>query len=44
MQGIMESKSASEQWNTLKLKAEKGEINPFVAAQTFWDLFRRNIQ
>lgn len=44
MQGIMESKSASEQWNILKLKAEKGEINPFVAAQTFWDLFRRNIQ
>lgn len=37
MQGIMNTKEASENWAQLKVKVEKGEINPFVAAQLFWD-------
>lgn len=37
MQGIMNSKQASEHWKELNLKVEKGELNPFVAAQLFWE-------
>lgn len=37
MEGIMQSRKASELWNKIKIKVEKGEINPFVAAQLFWE-------